>query len=179
MTDSIASGRTVGLATVLWFVLASAAWVSPLAAGSDEIPAIPIDENFSRAGGRDDVVLEVRVCGGFGKILGHVFRLCGDGRLEEALTWSDNRAGTVPVRELPFSAETRDRFLRALVEAGVPGATHDSLVAELKTRDSRYKDLVWSPDCPQVHWRLSLFERKEPEQAPSEVVTELSLSCTH
>lgn len=150
--------------------------------GDDAAPdrgLVPIDSRYSHAAGPEALVLEVRVSGGFGKMLGHVFRLYGDGRLEEILVWSDDRAGTVPVRDLPFPAESRDRFLRALVGAGVPGATRDSLVAELHARDPRFKDLIWGSDCLRVHFRLSLFEQGMAAGQTSEVVTELDLECTY
>lgn len=174
MSPGTVTAYLAGLFTAMSFGLGPAS-----AGGSSETRLVPVESGYFRASGPDDLVLEVQISGGFGKMLGHVFRLYGDGRLEEALLWNDDRAGAAPVRELPFSSETRDRFLESLVQSGVPGSTRESLVAELQTGDPRFRDLVWSPDCLRVHVLLWLFEKPEDRMEAVEVLTDLRLECTY
>lgn len=154
--------------------------VSVLADEPEITPArVAVSSEYSRSTGSEEVVLEVEVGGGFGRFLHQRFRLFGDGRLEERRSWAGRRRENDSTRDLQLPAQARDRLLRRLVEAGVPGATRESLVSELRAKHPRIRDLLWSDDCPREELRLWLFRNESETLAEPSLVTDLALECSY
>jgi len=173
MKSTVLRALSSCIAALLWVLV-----TAPQARAGGSSDLREVSTGLARSTAAGDVLLEVKVSGGYSASSRFEIRLQGDGRLQETTTFVRSEPARAPEsRERVLAAEETDRLFADLVAAGLAGLTNDEFLHQLQGAYPSTVLLLGGSDCATTTILLRLYTRAGDGLSWEKIDTDLRLEC--